>query len=264
MPYSVNDLVTSYQACGVKAGQVVYLTGNFGRLGVSLDVSKVELFERHLQALWQILGEQGTIVVPTHSASICNTDQIFDLALTKSEMGPFSEYVRLLEGSVRSFHPFFSRTAIGAKAEYICGHNSRHSYGGHTPFSRMLELDALFISVGIEPRQIVSLVHQCELEMGVPYRYNKEFMHQVIRDGRVTVEPFYHLVTYLDCDIVRDKNIKIFEHFKQQHKLHQVSMGKGTCWAFNMKSFYQSTTELMSQDIYSWLQTPPTKRPYQN
>ena len=80
MPYSVESLKNSYLSAGVKSGQVVYLTGNFGRIGVSLDFSKTELFDMHWQALWDILGRDGTIVVPTHTASICNTDTIFDLS----------------------------------------------------------------------------------------------------------------------------------------------------------------------------------------
>lgn len=264
LPYSVDSLIASYQACGLKSGQVIYLTGNFGRLGVSLDLTKTALFDMHLEALWTILGEKGTIVVPTHTASLCNTDTVFDLQKSKSEMGPFSEYIRGLDGAVRSFHPYFSRAAIGHKAEYICGDVARHSYGGHTPFARMLELDAVFISVGLEPRNIVSLVHQCELDMGVPYRYTKEFMHPVLRDKVEVVEPFYHLVTYLDCDITRDKNVKIFSRFEQHHQLKKVTMGRGHTWSFNMRDFYQSTTKILSENIYSWLQVEPKKRPFQN
>jgi aminoglycoside 3-N-acetyltransferase len=240
------------------------VTGNLGKLGLSLEISKTELLEMHYSAIVQVIGEKGTLVVPTHSFSLCNKDIAFDLAETKSEMGPFTEFVRNQPGSIRQFHPFSSRVAVGAKAEFICQNNSRHSYGKHTPFARMLECDAKFISIGIEPRNIVSLIHQCELEMGVPYRYTKEFMHPVIRNGVEMIEPFYHFVTYLKCDIERDKNKKFFERFTTNHKLHETNVGKGKIWSFSMREFYESSTALLCEDIYAWLANKPEKRPFQN
>ncbi|WP_462157650.1 AAC(3) family N-acetyltransferase [Pseudoalteromonas sp. GB56] len=264
LPFSTQELIQAYAQSGVRPGSVVYVTGHVGKLGISLELSKAQLFDLHFQVIQELLSESGTLVVPTHSFSLCNTDTPFSITKTPAETGPFCEFVRQKPEAIRQLHPFSSRAAIGSKARYICDNTSRHSYGQHTPFARMLELDARFVSIGIHPAQIVSLVHQCEADMNVPYRYTKEFLHPIEYPDGVRVEPYYHGVTYRDCDINRDKNQKIFAHFEQQHALQKICVGGGDIWSFSMREFYDATTELMRDDIYAWVNGPPKRRPYQN
>lgn len=261
--YVTQDLIDAYRQLGIRTGDCIYVTGNLGMLGIGPTTDKEKLLSLHYQAIRDVIGESGTLVVPTHSFSICNTDQVFDPNTTPSETGPFTQYVMDLEGSVRQFHPFSSRTAIGPLAQKICGDCSRNSYGYFTPFQHMLELDAKFISLGMHPRFLVSLVHQCEQDMAVPYRYNKEFMHPVLRGDSIEVEPFYHPVTYRDCDISRNKNQLFFEQFDKQGLLGNIRVGTGNIYAFNMKKFYLSTNQILKENIYSWLNQPPASRPYQ-
>lgn len=260
---SYESLKQAYSSVGITEGKVVYVTGDITKVGISLSLSKFELLNLHLKVIMDLIGPEGTIVVPTHSFSLCNTNIPFSLKNTPSETGAFSEFIRNQTGSIRQLHPFSSRTAIGKEASYICENTAPHSYGMHTPFSRMLELDSMFISVGIHPKQIVSLVHQCESDMNVPYRYTKEFIHPVETGQHTEMKAFYHLVTYLNCDIKRDKNVKIFENFEKKFKLNHSKMCQGSVWGFNMSEFYKATTELMREDIYSWLVEPPNSRPYQ-
>lgn len=262
MNYSYHSLVEAYKNVGLKKGMCVYITGDLTILGISLEISKTELLGMHFKAIFDIITEEGTLIVPTHSFSLCNTDKPFSLEKTRSETGAFSEYVRTKAGCIRQMHPFSSRAAIGKYAEYICQNTSNHSYGQHTPFARMLELNTLFISIGIHPKQIVSLVHQCESDMNVPYRYSKEFLHPIEREGVIKVEPFYHLVTYQGAGIKRDKNTKIFEHFEKSFSLNSMTLANGMLWGFDMQSFYKATTLLMCEDIYCWLEHPPSSRPY--
>jgi aminoglycoside 3-N-acetyltransferase len=260
--YNFYILKESFIELGVSEGDCIYLTGNIGMIGPS-KTSKTEVLKLYIKALQNIIGIKGTIVVPTHSFSLCNTEQIFDEFTTQSETGPITQYVLDMPDSVRQFHPFSSRAAIGYNAKAICGDCSRSSYGYHTPFQRMLKLDAKFISIGMHPRLSVSLVHQCEQDMAVPYRYNKEFIHPVLRDGEVKYEPFYHLVTYKDIELTRNKNQYFFQCFIEKYHLEKISFGQGYFWAFNMRDFYESTTNEMKKNIYSWLEHPPQSRPYQ-
>lgn len=263
MNYSYSSLIEAYQTIGLKPGMSVYVTGDLTKLGISLDVSKSKLLDMHFRAIIDIITKEGTLIVPTHSFSLCNTNKPFSSTKTRSETGAFSEYIRNQPGSIRQMHPFSSRVAIGKNAKFICQNVSKHSYGQHTPFARMLDLNCFFISIGIHPKQIVSLVHQCESDMNVPYRYCKEFLHPIERDGVVTVEPFYHMVTYQSADLQRDKNTKIFSHYEKSFPLNSTTLGEGSLWGFDMRSFYDTTTLLMSEDIYCWLEQPPLSRPYQ-
>jgi aminoglycoside 3-N-acetyltransferase len=211
-----------------------------------------------------LLGEKGTLVVPTHSFSLCNTDVPFSVSETPSETGPFTEFVRTQNGAVRQYHAFSSRVAVGYNAQQICGDCSLHAYGFETPFQRMTDADGLFVSMGMPASSSVSLVHQAEFLMGVPYRYTKEFVHPVIYNGTVVPAIFYLYVTYRDVDIKRDNNRRIFGHFSERYKLHEGRLGLTSIQSFSMREFMNSTTRLMRSDIYSWLSRQPKRRPYRN
>ena len=199
--YNKKDLYDAYKKLGLDSGRVVYLTGNFGRLGRYYKKERDRLLQDHLNTIQLIIGANGTLVVPTHSWSLCNSDKIFDSRSIPSETGPFTEFVRLQENSVRQFHPFASVTALGRKAEEICTNNSRHAYGWESPFQRMIDFDAIYVSLGKPLERSISLIHHIEQIMGVPYRYTKEFTTACKVNDKVQMIEFYLSVLRNDVDI---------------------------------------------------------------
>jgi aminoglycoside 3-N-acetyltransferase len=261
--YTTEDLYHAYTEMGVQEGDVVYLTGNFGALGFHQSKNKHATIAAHLEALQLVLGSEGTVVVPTHSFNLCNTDTVFDLGTTAGQRGAFTEFVRTQPGAVRQFHPFASLTALGKNAELICGHSTRHAYGPNTPYERLLNLNAWGVSVGLSPRLTCSVIHHIEQVMAVPYRYTKEFIHPVMRDGEVSREPFYLYVLYRECDIERDRNEKLFQHPALAADARTIPLGMGQVTGYRMAVLRDAAVELMTQDIYHWLKRPPETRPYQ-
>ncbi|MBM6551157.1 AAC(3) family N-acetyltransferase [Marinomonas ostreistagni] len=261
--YTKEDLINAYRALGVSEGRTVYITGNLGRLGRYEHKAKSALLADHLDAIQQLIGATGTLVVPTHSFQMVQSETAFDPQRTPSETGPFTQYVLEQPGAVRQFHPFSSSTALGAQAQAICGGGTRHVYGPGSPFAQMIEHDALFISLGKEATHTISIVHHLEFTHGVPYRYVKEFLKAVVRDAKPAVEPFYLHVLYRDMDVQRDRNRKIMASFQQRHKLHSVPLGRSIAESFSMQNFYEHVHHLMLEDPYIWLTTPPQTRPYQ-
>jgi aminoglycoside 3-N-acetyltransferase len=260
--YDFHDLLAAYKAVGVQPGRLVYVTGNFGRPGHYHIAGKTPLLQAHLAALQELHGPGGTIVVPTHSWSLIRTDIVFDPDTTVSETGPFTEYVRLQKGSVRQFHPYSSHTALGHEARRICGDTSRHVFGLHSPFDRMIEADALYVAVGQEMERSISLVHHVELMMGVPYRYTKEFVHPCRVNGEIVQELFYVFVTHHDCDITRDGNRKIMKQFRHEYQVPRAPLGRSFIESVSTRDLYRSMSDLLRKDIYAWLAVPPQSRPY--
>ena len=260
--YDYDNLLELYKKLGLDSGRVVYVTGNFGRLGRYYLRDKDIVLQDHINAIQEIIGINGTLVVPTHSWSLCNTDKLFDIENTKSETGPFTEEVRNQENSVRQFHPFSSLTAVGKKSVEICTNNSRHVFGWESPFQRMIDLDALYISVGQPMKKSISLVHHIELIMGVPYRYTKEFIQPCLIDGEVKMIEFYVYVTRNECDIVRDRNNKIMSKFREKFTVPNISIGRSFAESLNMQDFFKSTTKEFVKDTYIWLKNDPKIRPY--
>jgi len=260
--YSYKDIIEAYRGVGVESGRVVYVTGSFGRPGIYQFPQKNRLLDAHLTAIQEILGPDGTLMVPTHSRSLCNTKKPFDLSSTPSETGPFTEYVRIQNESVRQFHPFSSTTALGKDAEELCLHTSMHVYGAESPFQRMIDCDALYVSVGQDMAQSISLVHHIEFVMGVPYRYVKEFRHPCLIDDEVEDREFYLHVIRKDLDIRRDKNRKIMSIYKKNGDLHRAPLGRSFIEAVSSEKFYKIITKEFSKNIYLWLESDPTNRTY--
>ena len=263
--YTYHDIKNAYERIGVKRGDTVLLKTDMRYLGNFESDQKKNILSAHFNALSELINlDMGTIVVATSSTFLCNTDTPFDLDQTPSERGVFTEYIREMKGAVRSFHPFVSHTAIGKNAKEICGNVSRQAYGPGTPKERMLELDTLYISMGLKPNLTCSLVHYIEFVMGAPYRYVKEFIHPVKRGSKIIYEPFYLYVYYLESKIKRDQNVKIFDRFHNEgNKIAEASLGRGKLYSYSMKDFYRCVIKAFQDDIYIWLKEPPTIRPYQ-
>lgn len=264
--YTYEDLLTAYAALGVGRGGRVFVTSDLSRLMRYAQPGPTALLDAHFRAFRELLGAEGTLFVPTSSLDLCNTETVFDLLTTPSfQMGAFSEYVRTQEGTVRSFHPFWSVAGVGPAAPAILGNLSRHAYGWNSVFQRFVEADVLAVAIGKHPRFAVPVVHHVETVVGVPYRYNKEFNHPVRRDGVVVREPFYLSVLRRDCDIVRDGNRIIFENFIAKNgPMCEAAIGRGRAWSYSHQAFFDITARLLSENPYAWLECPPTTRPWQS
>ena len=264
--YTYSDLLGAYAALGVRRGSLVFVTSDLVRLMRFEEPGASAVLDAHRRALRELLGSEGTLFVPTSSLDLCNTDTVFDPLTTPSfQMGSFSEYIRTREGAVRSFHPYWSIAGLGPAAELILSNVSRHAYGWNSVFQRFVAADVLGIAVGKHPRLTIPVIHHIETVVGVPYRYNKEFVQPVRRDGEIEREPFYLSVLQRDSDLVRDGNRTILSHFVDQcGPMREASIGRGQAWSYSHKAFFDTTVRLLSENPYAWLERPPTERPWQS
>jgi aminoglycoside 3-N-acetyltransferase len=264
MDYNYKDIREAFKRLGVEKKRVVLIRTDLKYLGRYENHNKNEILKAYFDVLADLVDlSEGTIVVPTASFKLCNTDIPFDLENTPSEMGVLTEYVRKKKEAIRSFHPFVSHAAIGKEARDICEDTARHAYGPETPKARMLERDALCVSIGIHPHLTCATIHHIEMIMGVPYRYPKEYFHPVVRNGEISYECFYLYVWYKECNLKRNRCVNIFNHFCQPgDKVKFAKLGRGKVYSYPMVEFYDSTTKLLSKDIYAWLDEIPEIKPY--
>lgn len=262
--YKYDDIVQSLKDVGLKEGSIVSLKTDLATLGFFESKKKIEILESFYNAFDEVIDlDKGTIVVSTASMSLINTTSPFCLETTKSETGVLTEYIRQKKGAIRSEHPFESSCAIGKDASFFCNNNSLHGYGPRSPDDRLIEKNATVVSIGIEPRKSCSHVHHVEMVMGVPYRYNKEYLHPIKRGGKVNKEKFYRSVWYQDIGIKRDYCNKIFKGFYDNgYQTIESKLGRGSVYSYSIKDFFDSTSELMSKDMYIWLNEIPEKSPW--
>jgi aminoglycoside 3-N-acetyltransferase len=132
--------------------------------------------EMYLDALDEVLGlsEQGTLVAPALNFGFAH-DKPFDQLETPSEgMGILAELVRQHPGARRGRHPLQSVAAIGRYAADLSSRDTSSAFDPGSAFERMLELDfkLLLLGAGVE---FTTMIHYAEQQVGVPYRYWKEF-----------------------------------------------------------------------------------------
>ena len=262
MAYTIDDLVQCFTRLGVEKDSVVYVISALWRIP-GYDGPAQAVCAGYYQALRQVVGEGGTIVVPTHSQNLCNTDIPFDLNNTPShERGIFSEYVRLLPGARRSFHPFNSYAAVGPAAEAITADVARHAYGPMTPESRMIDMGARAVIIGMPPN-ITTTVHHVEQVMAVPYRYTKEFLHPVVRGSETVIEPFYLYVWYREADLDRSLNRPLIKILSERMEIREEQLGRGKLYSYRNDEFFHLSLPIVNDNPYIWCTTPPKIRPWQ-
>ena len=259
------SLSHSFASLGLKKEETCYIAGNISALARTRLIKDV-LLPRFIAAFQDVIGPMGTIFSPSASMNLCNTAIPFDVVNTPShEMGALAEYIRLTNGSVRSFHPFWSISGIGQNSGML-KNVSRHSYGVGSPWSKFLDLDARQINVGLHPSKAVTLIHHIEVAAGVPYRYTKEFTHPIVqKDGSISDELFYMSVMYHESEVL--KRITLNEHYfnemEKRNLLSSTTHSSGLkFWSFKMRDFYDVATSFFIDDIYNYLEHPPQIRPY--
>lgn len=258
------DLQLSFKNVGIRKDDNCYIAGNISALART-RIKKDILLSVFLSSFREAVGSMGTLFSPSASMNLCNTKTPFDIENTPShEMGALAEFIRAANGSVRSFHPFWSISGLGDKAS-ILNKVSRHSYGTGSPWSKFLDLDTRQVNIGLHPSKAVTLIHHIEVITGVPYRYTKEFLHPILNNGEISVQPFYMSVLYKDADI--KKRINLNEHYfnelqKRSLLLHTRNNSGLDIWSFKMRDFYDVATEFFVKDIYNYLEHPPKIKPY--
>lgn len=163
---SVNTLVRDFRALGLQKGMTILVHSSLSSLGwVNGGAMAV------IEALIQVITEEGTIVMPAQSGDwnepskwgnppvpeswweeIRQTMPAFDKDKTPtSGMGLIPEVFRKYPNVDRSDHPSASFVAWGKNRNYIISnHSIDFSLGEQSPLARLYDLDAqvLFIGTG--------------------------------------------------------------------------------------------------------------------
>lgn len=171
-----SELNIQIKALGMKSGDTVCLHSSLSSLGYILGGAQTVI-----RALLEILGEQGTLVMPAFSPHVSDPQlwsdkhigendlekarkevPCFDIRTTPTTMGVIPEVFRNWPRTIRSEHPQVSVCANGRLAEYIISpHEMEWGEGKGSPFERLYELDAKVLALGVGFNRI-TLLHYAE------------------------------------------------------------------------------------------------------
>lgn len=193
-------LMGAVRGVGVGVGDTVFLGIDMGNIPlpyieISLSRSAIEKRNEALcrfvfEAIKDVVGDKGTIIVPTYSYSCARPGSVYIHEQTPSEVGPFTEYVRRLPESKRSIHPIFSVCAIGGRATELTVDCGGSAFGACSPFARLSSFECKFLNLGVPFHRSVTYVHHIEQSYGCNHRYNKVLQTKVIVNGGESMSRF--------------------------------------------------------------------------
>ncbi len=163
---TIQTLMKDFEKIGLCEGMTVIVHTSMSKLGWVCGGANAVV-----DALMQVIGPEGTIVMPAHSSELSEPSYWenppvspdwwetireemppFDPKITPTKfMGAVAEAFRSYEGVIRSYHPASSFTAWGKNAEYITKeHSLEYSFGEHSPLQKLYDLDAYILLLGVD------------------------------------------------------------------------------------------------------------------
>ncbi|MHA6532337.1 AAC(3) family N-acetyltransferase [Paenibacillus sp. BAC0078] len=223
---TVETLAADFRSLGVQEGMTLLLHSSFKSLGQWVAGGPVAV----ILALEQVLGEEGTLVMPTHSSDLTDPSgwsnppvpeswwqsireqmPAYDPDLTLLRgMGIIPDTFRKQKGVRRSSHPIHSFAAWGKHRDVIIdGHALEYGLGERSPLARIYELNGSVLLLGVDNYNNTSL-HLAE------YRAEYAGKQEVIAGAPMLAGGVRQWVEFKDCNWNSDDFARIGEEFGQE------------------------------------------------
>ncbi len=155
----------SLERLGLRIGDTLIVHSSLSSIGWVLN-GELDV----IQALMEIITSEGTIVMPTQTTNLSDPKTWKNPSIpedfhyiVKKEMMPYikeislpfrmgriAEAFRTYPDVVRSEHPHVSVSAWGSLKEYVVSpHKIDYPFGENTPFSRLYDLNAKVLLIGV-------------------------------------------------------------------------------------------------------------------
>lgn len=244
--YTYDELVLAIKEVGVRSGDTLFCHSNVGFLGIpegSQDRSAV--LELIYSAIFEVIGENGTLVVPTFTYSF-GKREVFDIDSSVSNCGAFSEYVRMHPNSFRSNDPSVSVAAVGKKALELTESSSQDAYSKYSVFARLIEQSVRIFNINFDAG--TTLLHYFEKKYRVSYRFDKTFYGQKLDNGKLIQSASTLWVRDLDIE-GSETNFDAFNcYVTKQGLFRRCRVGRGSLGSISIEDAEHAFKFLYKRD----------------
>lgn len=258
-PATQGSLVTDFKRLGIRPGMILLVHSSLSTLGWVCGGPVAVIL-----ALEEVLGTQGTLVMPAHSGE--NSDPAkwsnppvpepwveiikenmpaFDAHLTPTRgMGRIAETFRNQDGVLRSEHPQDSFCAFGKQAERITkDHSVEAGLGEGSPLEKIYDLDGWILLLGVTHANNTSL-HLAE--------YRSDFKGKKwVEDGcAMLVDGKRQWVNFTGLDLNSDDFAEIGEDYGNifPQRVHKAKVGQADAILLKQKPLVDYATKWMQEN----------------
>ena len=135
-----------------------------------------------IQYLKEKIGPKGTLVVPSYNWEFCK-GKGFNYKNTKSICGSLSNLCLKDKEFKRTKNAIYSFLVYGKYKNILCDYEHKNCFDHDSPFGFLIEKQSNLLVLGLDYKNSYTLVHSAEQEVGVNYRYFKNFKGDYINQN---------------------------------------------------------------------------------
>ena len=229
------DIVAGLQEIGLKEGDTVIVHTSLSSIGYVCGGAQTVI-----EALIEVVGEDGTIMMPTQSwknldpeagvhwdVSEQDWDMIrenwpaYDKKITPTNtMGAVAEMFRSWPGASRSDHPARSVAAWGRHSVYLTEkHDLSDIFGDDSPIGRLYELDGKVLLIGVGYNKNTS-IHLADVRADYPGKHISKEHSAVTENGKRVWKAYDTL--FVDGEDFEE----IGRAFEEEHEVKTLRIGE--------------------------------------
>ena len=251
---SFDKLVSEFRRIGLSNGDVLLVHSSFKSFGgVEGGPQTV------IDALMNVLGSEGTLIVPRFNFDFSTYGTTWDVRSTPSHMGIISEFVRKDPRSKKVFHPIYPFSIIGKYADELIKHRYKGGYSKDSIFHQLLVYDAKIIQID-KVYKSTTLIHHAEEILKVDYKYYKNFTGYVIDENGKKYEDTFNLyVRKIDEGYVTDV-LPIGKILEDEGVMNIDRIADATIWYMKARDVYDCTVKAIQKNPHVLCKIiPPTE-----
>ena len=236
---------------GIKKNDLLFIHGDSIIFSSIKATTLKKKFFKLISELKKLVGKNGTIIIPTFTYSFTKTKK-FDVLNSRSEIGNFSENLRLIYPKNRTKHPIFSCIVIGKDKNFFLNLNNLDSFGTNTLFDGLYKKNAKIVCLGCGFNRITFAIY-VEQMLNVKYRFFKFFNGKIKIDKNIfdTRVRFFvrnrKLKTDLDLSDVKKQLIK-------KKQLNISDLNRIAIHCVNSRDFFTACKFLLKKNKYALIE----------
>ena len=219
-PITKNEIVNALHSVDLTKGHTVMVHTALSKMGYVCGGAQTVI-----EALIEVVGEDGTIMMPTQSWKNLDPED----GVHWNTMGAVAEAFRQWPGTLRSDHPARSVAAWGKHAEYLVNdHDLSNIFGEGSPIGKLYELNGEVLLIGVGYDKNTSL-HLADVRADYPGKHNSIEHSAIMESGKRVWKEYETLfVDGEDFD-------QIGEAFEQSNAVNKAMIGNAELRLMNQK-----------------------------